>query len=145
MWQKTYTIYVENMSPNIIWNIWSDMSRRSDWDTDTEWAKLNGAFVEGAVFTFKPKDGPKLSMKITQCTINKSFTDCFKIPFARMYGIHRMTEGNQGINIITTIKVEGLFAWLLKKIVAEKVAADIPAQTEALIKIARADKERFCR
>jgi len=103
---------------------------------DTEWAELNEPFEAGAVFRFKPKGGPKLSMRITECVPNQSFTDCFKIPFARLYGIHQMELTNEGLKIITSIKVEGLLGWLLRKIIAEKVAAEVPEQTAMLIKLA---------
>lgn len=136
MWIKTYSITVPAIEPRQIWKIWSDINNRPQWDLDTEWAELNGPFEVGAVFRFKPKGGPKLSMRITECVPNQSFTDCFKIPFARLYGIHQMESTKEGLKIITSIKVEGLLGWLLRKIVAEKVAAEVPEQTAMLIKLA---------
>ena len=136
MWIKTYSVTAANLQPHQVWQIWSDMKQRPKWDIDTEWATLDGPFETGAIFHFKPKGGPKLSMRITDCIPNKRFTDCFKIPFARMYGIHEMERTDEGLKITTSIKVEGLLGWLLRKMVAEKVFAEIPQQTEALIKLA---------
>lgn len=135
MWIKTHSKDVTGIEPNQIWQVWSDINKRPLWDLDTEWAELKGPFKEGAVFRFKPVGGPKLSMTITECIPNKRFTDCFKIPFARMYGIHHVEKINDGSRISTTIKVEGPLGWLLRKIVAEKVAAELPEQTDALIKL----------
>ena len=136
MWVKTHSITVAGIEPQQIWKIWSDINNRPQWDLDTEWAELNGPFEKGAVFRFKPKGGPKLSMTITECIPNQRFTDCFKIPFARLYGSHYMESTSEGLKITTTIKVVGLLGWLLRKIVAEKVAAEVPEQTAMLIKIA---------
>jgi hypothetical protein len=136
MWIKTHSTIAQGIKPDQIWKIWSDINNRPQWDLDTEWAELNGPFVKGAVFHFKPKGGPRLSMQITECTPNQSFTDCFKIPFARMYGIHSMESTDEGLRITTSIKVEGLLGWILRKVVAEKVAAEVPEQTSQLIRLA---------
>lgn len=137
MWMKSHSTIATGVTAKQIWQVWSDINNRPQWDLDTEWAELTGAFTEGAVFRFKPKGGPKLYMTITECVPNKAFTDCFKMPFARMYGQHVMEPVNEGLKITTTIKVEGALGWLLRKIVAEKVVAEIPEQTAMLIEIAR--------
>lgn len=139
-WVRTHTVTAIGLEASQIWKIWSDIDRRSQWDIDTEWAKLEGPFVKGATFYFKPKGGPKLSMQITECVPNSCFTDCFKIPFARMYGVHQVEPTESGIKIITSIKVEGALGWLMRKLVAEKVVAELPEQTELLIKLAKQEQ-----
>lgn len=136
MWIKTHSMTVPQLEARQVWKIWSDINNRPQWDLDTEWAELNGPFETGAIFYFKPKGGPKLSMTITECIPNQTFTDCFKIPFARLYGRHHMEPTQEGLKITTTIKVVGLLGWLLRKLVAEKVAAEVPGQTAMLVKLA---------
>ena len=136
MWMKKHSTIVMGLEPEQIWQVWADINNRPLWDLDTEWAELKGPFQQGAVFRFKPKGGPKLSMKITECVPNQCFTDCFKIPFARLYGIHKMEKTKEGLCLSTAIKVEGMLGWLLRKVVAEKVFAEVPEQMEMLIKIA---------
>ena len=136
MWIKTHSLTSTLVEPQQIWKVWSDINNRPQWDLDTEWAELKGPFEKGAVFRFKPKGGPKLSMTIIECVPNESFTDCFKIPFARLYGSHRMEKTLEGLKITTSIKVEGLLGWFLRKLVAEKVAAEVPEQTAMLLKLA---------
>lgn len=136
MWIQSHSIIASGVKPEQIWKVWSDINNRPRWDLDIEWAELKGPFEKGAVFRFKPKGGPKLSMTITECIQNQCFTDCFKIPFARLYGRHEMEMTSEGIKITTSIKVVGLLGWLLRKMVAEKVAAEVPEQTAMLIKIA---------
>lgn len=136
MWIKSHSVTVSDIEPAQIWKIWSDINNRPLWDLDTEWTELKGEFKQGAVFRFKPKGGPKLSMTITECVPNRCFTDCFKVPFARLYGIHKMNLTAEGLQISTSIKVEGFLGWFLRKIIAEKVAAEVPEQTDMLIKLA---------
>jgi len=136
MWIKTHTALAPGLKPYQVWAIWSDINNRHLWDLDTEWAELKGPFVKGAIFRFKPKGGPKFSMQITDCVPNKLFTDCFKIPFAKLYSIHQMEETPQGLRISTSIKIVGLLGGLLRKMIGEKIVAEVPAQTQALIKLA---------
>jgi hypothetical protein len=136
MWIKTHSLTVQGIEPRQIWKVWSDINNRPQWDLDTEWAELKGPFEKGAVFRFKPKGGPKLSMTITDCVLEKSFTDCFKLPFARLYGSHQMEQTPEGLKITTSIKVVGWLGWFLRKLVGEKVAAEVPEQTAMLVKLA---------
>jgi hypothetical protein len=140
MWEKTHSVTVQDLKPAQVWKVWSDISKRTEWDLDMEWMELKGPFEKGAVLHFKPKGGKKLSMQITECIPNQCFTDCFKMPFARMRGIHQMEETPQGLKISTTMKVEGPLGWILRKFVAEKVVAELPLQTAMLIKLARKQK-----
>jgi hypothetical protein len=137
MWSKTYSTIVNDVTPAQIWQVWSDVENRPQWDIDTEWAELGGPFAVGSTIRFKPKGGPKVSLTITECILNQRFTDCFKFFGSRLYGIHEIKPIAEGLRIITTIKVEGLLWWVLKKLIGEKVAAEVPEQTEMLIKIAR--------
>lgn len=136
MWIKTHKTIAKNVTKAQIWAIWSDINSRHLWDLDTEWARLDGPFQTGAVFRFKPKGGPRLSMTITECTPNVSFTDCFKAPLCRLYGSHSMRETQEGLEIIVSMKTTGVLGFLLRKIIGEKVALDVPAQTQELIKLA---------
>jgi hypothetical protein len=47
-----------------------------------------------------------------------------------------MQTSKEGLKMVTSIKGEGLLEWVLRKIVAEKVAAEVPEQTRILIKLA---------
>ena len=137
MWIQTHSTVAKDIAPEQIWAIWSDINKRSAWDLDTEWAELKTPFEQGAIVRFKPKGGPKLSMTITECAVNQSFTDCFKMPFARLYGSHAMKKIGNDLEITVSIKITGILGFLLRKIIGEKVARDVPAQTEELIKLAR--------
>ncbi len=76
-------------------------------------------------------------MRISEVIPNKLFTDCWSLPFARLYGIHEMEEAPEGLRLTTTIKIEGPLGWLLRKLFGEKIVAELPAQTEACIQFAQ--------
>ena len=141
MWVKSYSKTYQGVSKEAIWAVWSDLSVRHLWDIDTEWVKFEGSFVQGAIFYMKPKDGPKIKMHISEVIPNEKFTDCFKFPLAKLYGIHTMEQTTGGLQIITSIKVVGMLGWLLRKIVAEKIVLELPGQTDALVALARKHHE----
>jgi hypothetical protein len=137
MWEKSYSITVADLEPDQIWKIWSDISIRHQWDDDTEWAKIEGPFSQGAIFSMKIKNGPKIKMVITESIPNQKFADTHYFPLARMDGIHQMEKTTDGLRITTTIRVSGPLRWLWRKLVAEKVVATLPHQTNLLIQLAR--------
>lgn len=137
MWEKSYSTTVADLEPEQIWKIWSDISIRHQWDDDTEWAKIDGPFSQGAIFYMKLKNGPKIKMIITESIPNLKFADTHYFPLARMDGIHQMEKTTDRLRITTTIRVTGPLRWLWRKFVAEKVVATLPHQTNLLIQLAR--------
>ena len=136
MWQKSYSIKVKNVTPESIWAIWSDFSKRKLWDDDIDWLEAKGSFAKGAKFTFKPLKGPKVKMEISECIPNKVFTDCSKLMAARLYGIHEMEMQGEELCLNTTIKITGPLAWLWGKFLGEAIFKSLPHQTDLLIKLA---------
>ncbi|WP_440615712.1 hypothetical protein [Cysteiniphilum sp. 6C5] len=134
---KSYSKTYRDVTAEQIWTIWSDIQKRSLWDDDTEWATMDGDFKTGNTFHFKPKGGPKLKMKLVECTPNKSFTDYFRLPFGHLYGVHKIEEFEEEICITTTIQIKGYLSWLWQKLLGEKIVATLPRQTELLVKVAR--------
>jgi hypothetical protein len=103
MWEKSYSTTAENLNPGQIWEIWSNIDIRSQWDDDTEWAEIKGPFCQGAFFYMKIQNGPKLKMEITECIPDKKFTDTYYFPLARLDGIHEVEKTVSGIRLTTTI------------------------------------------
>lgn len=137
MWSKTYSALATDLKPSQLWKVWSDMNLRPSWDLDTEWAKMEGHFIQGAIFYVKPKGGPKLKMRLSEVIPHQRFTDCWKVPLACLYGIHDMEQIPEGLKLTTTIQIKGPLGWILRKLVGEKIVAELPAQTEACIQLAR--------
>ena len=54
MWSKSYSKTVEGLSANLIWNVWTDVNQWHTWQDDIEYAQLDGEFIKGNVFLFKP-------------------------------------------------------------------------------------------
>ena len=137
MWSKTYSTKITGVSAAEIWNVWADVDRWAEWQDDVDSAHLHGPFAKGSQFLLRPKGGPKVKIGILNCEPRRNFTDVTHFPLARMYGSHDMIEHDDGLELKTTISIEGPLSFLWRKIVAEGVANSLPSQTDALVARAR--------
>ena len=98
---------------------------------------MNGAFAKGSNFTLKSKGGPEVTIDLIEVDRPKKFTDCTRFPGAKMYGMHEIEFVDEGIKLITTMKVEGWLSYLWIFLVVKKIVAKIPEQTDNLVALAR--------
>jgi hypothetical protein len=133
MWCKSYSKTVEGLSANQVWKVWTDVNQWHTWQDDIEYANLDGEFIEGNVFLFKPKGGPNIKIELTEVESNSIFVDLTRFPLARMYDSHELIEHGDKLEIKTTIRIEGPLSFLWRKLVAENVANGMKEQTDRLI------------
>ncbi|MBL8022106.1 MAG: polyketide cyclase [Leptospirales bacterium] len=133
MWSKSFSKKVSSVRVQDLWKVWSDVNQWHTWQTDLDFARLEGPFVAGNSFLLRPKGGPEIKIQLLSVQENREFTDLTRFPLARMYGAHEFLEQDGELEIKTTISIEGPLAFLWRKLVAEDVANSLPAQTEALV------------
>ena len=78
-------------APAAIFARWADMSTWPEWNLDTEWARLDGAFVQGATGVLKPKGGPKVRFTVQKLVPGRAFVDVSRLFGARLTFDHRVT------------------------------------------------------
>jgi hypothetical protein len=137
MWSKTYSKKVTGINAEQVWKVWVDVNQWHTWHQDIEYAKLEGEFKVGNTFTLKPKKGPRVSIELIKVEKNQQFTDLTRFPGAKMLGHHEFIVHSDGLEIKTTMSIEGWLSFVWRKIVADDVAKDMPIQTESLIKKAK--------
>ena len=137
MWSKTYCKRVRGVQAERVWKLWTDVNQWHTWQSDIEYANLEGEFKVGNTFRLKPKGGPRVSIEIVKVEVGRQFTDLTRFPGARMFGCHEFIAHDDELEIRTTMSIEGFLSFLWKKIVAENVANGMAEQTEALIEKAR--------
>ena len=137
MWSKAFSKRVRGVRAEQVWKVWTDVNNWHTWQSDIEYAKLDGDFKLGSVFTLKPKGGPAVSLEIVEAESGRRFTDLARFPGARMFGCHEFIAHGDELEVRTTVSIEGLLSFLWRKIVAEDVANGMAEQTEALIEKSR--------
>ena len=137
MWSKSYSKTVKGLKADQVWKVWTDINQWHTWQSDIEYAKLEGEFKVGNTFLLKPKGGPRVNIEITRVEKNKVFVDLTRFPLAKMYGSHEFIIHGDELEIRTTMSIDGLLSFLWRKLVAEDVASGMKKQTENLIEKAR--------
>ncbi|WP_432734522.1 hypothetical protein [Maridesulfovibrio sp. FT414] len=62
-----------------------------------------------------------------------NFTDCTRLPLAKKYDAHELIDHEDGLEIKSTISIDGSLSYIWRKIIAENVANGLEEQTEKLI------------
>lgn len=137
MWKQTYSKVFQNINSASIWNIWTDINNWHVWNPGIEYCKLEQPFSIGSYFILKPIGAPVVKLQLVEVEEERKFTDCTFLFGAKMYGQHELTEEENGIRLTTTMSIVGPLGFLWRKLLGEKIAAKIPAQTETLVELAR--------
>jgi len=137
----TATRVVEGISREEIYAFWADVNNWTKWNDEIESATLEGTFSKGNFFTLTLKGGSKVKIELLEVEENKGFTDLTKFPLAKMYGIHEIVEKEGKIELIATIKIEGLLSFLWTKIVAQGVADNLGSDMDKMIALIKNEKK----
>jgi hypothetical protein len=129
MWEKTYSITTKSVSAAQMWRLFADVNNWHRWDTQIEYAQMQGEFVQGNHFFIKVKKGPKVKIRLIETEKNCRFVDLTKFPGARMTGEHRFEESKEGLKITTTMRVTGPLGFLWRRLVAQDIVATLPEET----------------
>jgi hypothetical protein len=137
MWTRTYSKTFQGVKKEDIWRIWTDVNNWSTWHGDLDYCKLEGSFTVGNYFMLKPKGVNPVKIVLTEINEGRDFTDCTSFFGAKMFDMHSMVETAEGLMLTNKLVVTGPLKWLWIKLVAQNVADTVPAEMEALVKLAR--------
>ncbi len=137
MWTRTYSTFYKNVSPEAIWQLWTDINSWPSWHEDLDYCILHGEFKIGNHFTLKPKGAPAVKITLTEINEMQNFTDCTHFFGAKMYDTHSIEVKDDGVLLSNTLVVVGPLRWLWIKLVAQKVADSVPEEMDKLVQVAR--------
>lgn len=120
-----------------IWELWADVQNRTRWDTDLEYAKLDGPFRTGSTGEVKLEGQPARKFLITYCERLGGYTDRFFLPF---YGKtdwhHTIRETGGGREVTFKIEISGPSALILAPIMRSILQDGLPPTVDRLIFLA---------
>jgi Polyketide cyclase / dehydrase and lipid transport len=120
---------------------WGDMTTWPDWNTDTEWVRLDGPFAQGATGTLKPKGGPKVTFTVTRLT-DTEFVDVSRMPGGRVTFAHVITAEGGRTQVAVTISIDGPLGFLWRRILGAGFRASAQPDLDALVATVEADAVR---
>ncbi len=138
MWKASYEKVFRDVTRKELWYAWADVNHWLSWDDSLESTRLEGPFAEGAQFELKPKGGMRVRVKLVSVIPFHEFTDVTRLPMGEMYDQRVVEDAPGGVRIKSAIWVKGPLAGLWRMLVAQGVAASVPAQTERLVQYVRA-------
>ena len=138
MWTKTHSVTTKAVTKEQIWKLFADVNNWNQWDDGLSWTKLNSRFESGHTIELKPKDGPKVNIRLLEVKPYERFLDQTSFPLAKMWDDHIFEETTEGLRITHTITVKGILTGLWVKLVAGKLADELPAHMQMQIETAAA-------
>jgi len=116
------------------------MATWPEWNLDTEWARLEGPFEQGATGTLKPKGGPKVRFTIARLD-DEAFVDVSSMPGAKVVFDHRFasTPGG-GTHLDVTVDIRGPLAMVWRKILGSGFVTTLQPDLDRLVAMAEADQ-----
>jgi hypothetical protein len=123
--------------PAAFFTRWADMASWSEWNSDTEWVRLDGEFVQGATGALKPKGGPKVTFVVERLVPDREFVDVSRLFGARLTFAHlvdRRTDGGSDVDVTVSISGPLARAWML--VLGKGIRTSAQADLEALARAA---------
>ncbi|HUW00591.1 MAG TPA: SRPBCC family protein [Gallionella sp.] len=137
-WQYSETVDTSATSKQI-WSIWTDAQNWPIWDSELEWVKMEGPFVEGTTGTMKPRGAPVVDFVLTNVEENRQFSDRAKLPLTRIEFIHRYETAADGrARIVHKVEMSGLLAPLFGRVIGTKIRTHLRGAMEKLSNLASA-------
>src|SRR5689334_19261273 len=90
-----------DVTPRAFFARWADMATWPQWNTDTEWVRLDGPFRTGATGRLKPKGGPATRFVVTSLVEGREFTDVSLLLGARLTFQHLVGVDAAGRTTVT--------------------------------------------
>jgi hypothetical protein len=99
------------------------MATWPDWNTDTEWVRLDGPFRTGATGTLKPKGGPATRFVVTSLVPGHEFTDVSLLLGARLTFRHLVTVDAGSCTMISVrVTLAGPLAFFWNAVLGKNIA-----------------------
>ena len=123
-------------SPEQIWAIWTDVDHWSTWDTELSAARLEGAFVLGAVGKLTPKTGQVSAFRISQLSAGNSYTFTLKLPLCKLNVYRHLLVQSDGTYFTHEVSFQGLLAFLFGLLLGRRFRMVLPSVMENIKRIA---------
>ena len=96
-----------------LWKLYQDVESWKNWDTEIEWSKLDGDFVEGGTGILKAKGSPQLKFVITKIVQDKQFEYQTDVPFGKLVVDHNFEQKDELVEFAHTVYFTGPLSGIL--------------------------------
>jgi hypothetical protein len=109
-----------------------------EWNTDTEWVRLDGPFETGSTGVLKPKGGPKVKFVIDKLT-DAEFVDVSKLVGAKLVFAHEIEETPAGTEVTVNVSLHGPLARIWNLILGKDISGSVQPDLDRLKAVAESN------
>jgi hypothetical protein len=133
VWMTAHNIETD-AEPEIIWGMWSDVSRWPEWNADLERAEISGPFAAGSMVTMFPRDGEPIELQIAGAEEPEMFVDEADLGAVVVRTIHRIDRlDGERIRIVYSMEITGPEADAVGPQLGPEISADFPEVLALLV------------
>jgi hypothetical protein len=133
VWTTAHNIETD-AEPEIIWGMWSDVSRWREWNADLERAEISGPFAAGSMVTMFPRDGEPIELQIAGAEEPEMFVDEADLGAVVVRTIHRIDRlDGERIRIVYSMEITGPEADTVGPQLGPEISADFPEVLALLV------------
>lgn len=115
------------------------MATWPEWNTDTEWVRLDGPFVQGATGKLKPKGGPAVKFVVAELVDGRTFVDVSMLLGARLTFHHDVTPHDDGgCAVDVHVTLDGPLRAVWTAILGKGIKATLQDDLDRLVAVAEA-------
>ncbi|MGD1052183.1 MAG: SRPBCC family protein [Solirubrobacteraceae bacterium] len=116
---------------------WADTDTWPQWNTDTEWVRLDGPFAAGSTGVLKPKGGPKVAFVVETLVPDREFVDVSKLLGARLTFRHLVSaRSDGGCTVEVSVDIAGPLRRLWHRILGKGLRTNLQADLDRLVELA---------
>ncbi|RZU52646.1 hypothetical protein EV385_4520 [Krasilnikovia cinnamomea] len=102
---------------------WADTATWPQWNTDTDWVRLDGPLRTGATGRLKPKGGPATRFVVTSLVPGRELTDVSLLLGARLTFQHLVSTDSSGQTTVSVrVTITGPLAFLWTAVLGKGIA-----------------------
>jgi hypothetical protein len=136
MWEYEHSIEA-GVTPQAVWNLYSDATTWQDWDFGIESMDLDGPFLAGSTGRLTPRGRDAIPFTLVHVDENASFTDETIIDGLVLRFIHTLDEvGNGRTKITHRVEISGPTADQVGPHLGPQITDGIPVTVANLAEIA---------
>ncbi|MGD0373140.1 MAG: SRPBCC family protein [Streptosporangiaceae bacterium] len=125
--------------PSAFFARWADVATWPEWNSDTEWVRLDGPFATGSTGVLKPKGGPKVKFVIDSLVPGREFVDVSLLAGARLTFRHLVGEGPEGnTRVEVAVTMSGPLGWFWNLVLGKGLKASLQQDLDLLVAAAEA-------
>jgi Polyketide cyclase / dehydrase and lipid transport len=128
--------------PSAFFARWADVATWPEWNTDTEWVRLDGPFATGSTGVLKPRGGPKVKFVIASLVPGREFVDVSLLAGARLTFRHLVTAGpTDGTRVEVAVTMSGPLGWFWNLVLGKGLRASLQPDLDRLVAAAETAAE----